>query len=316
MTSKAKNYRGITEAQRLRDGAFISMVREKYVTPLVAELEQAIAGYSDMEPYGRFMALMELNEEHAPCGESLLLDFGYVGRGTDERGNLCADASLTSRGLVFSGTRFNYSCEMRNGVPVYSETFRQLFPVGSKGDIRPILDSDAYGSLPLAFRVALVALYVRRNVFATNRDACLFAAGIRKTIELRRYFVDGVKTEDGELLGWNVMIRDARPENAFLISLGKMLRESAKAYAEAGNIAEYENANSRTRRDSTETLIAFIEVSLPARGIHVGRGGNASWKKAFALFEEEHPGMYKNPKAFENSYHNAKRQERLNREGR
>ena len=308
-------YDELTEAQRLRDEAFINAVRKKYVAPLVAELDAAVDGYSKMIPYDRFLALMRLNEEHAPNGESLLLEFGYVGGGVDENGVPYADASLTTRGLVFSGIQLNYHCEMRNGVPVYSKAICCPHPIGTDGDILSILDGYAYDNLPLAFRVALIALYVRQNVFTTNANACCFAAGIRNDVELRRFFVDRIRTESGELLGWDVMLRDARPENDLMKSLGRMMRESANRNIETQRIAESEKAKSRKRRDTTETLIAFIDEVLPSRGMRVGRVG-ISWKKAFQYFEEIHPGMYKNPKSFENAYHNAKRQERLNREGR
>ena len=315
MEKNLDDYDELTEAQRLKDEAFIDVARRKYVTPLVGELEKAIEGYSKMDAYDRFLALMRLNEKHAPKGESLLLEFGYVGGGVDENGVHYADAKLETRGLVFSGIQLGYRCEMQSGVPVYSKAINLKRPFGTDEDISSILNGGVYSSLPLAFRVALVALYVLQNVFTTNADACRFAAGIKNNVELRRFFVDRIRTEDGELLGWDVLLRDARPENDLMKSLGKMMRDSAKSNVETQRIAEYEDAKSRKRRDTTETLIAFIEVVLPSRGMHVGRGG-ISWKKAFGYFDVEHPGMYKNPKSFENAYHNAKRQERLNREGR
>ena len=44
--------------------------------------------------------------------------------------------------------------------------------------------------------------------------------------------------------------------------------------------------------------------------MHVGRTGSGehvSWKRAYEMFDEMHPGLYKDFRSFSNSYHNAKR---------
>ena len=309
----------MTESQRMRDAAFLGRMWRRYVVPLAQELEEAVPGYGAMGAYEKFVALMRLNEEHAPDGTPLPLDLAVVEGGIDEDGRHVAYANGRASGLVFSGRSDQYEMEDRNGVAVYSARIAGGRPIGidrgGKVDAASLDDS----TLPLPFRVALLALYVRQNVFVTTADSCRFAAGIVRNPELRRWFIDGIESDQRQLFGWTVHIRDTTPTNELVIYLAQQMRRSAeraerahRLYSGARSVAELDQGakRRRTRQQSTELLVWFIDEYLPSQGMHVGRTGSGehvSWKRAYEMFDEMHPGLYKDFRSFSNSYHNAKR---------
>ena len=302
-----------TEAQSLRDDAFLSATRERFVEPLVSELRAAIPNYEHLGWYERFGALMQMNEEHAPKGAALLLDFGTVASGVTEDGVEVAYANKPARGLVFSGTSSGYGIEERDGLKIYTPLLAEdglgVGPFTFRVDETILSDT----ALPLPFRVAALALYVRQNTFSTLADSCRFAAGQVQLENSRRWYLDPIVSGLGELFGWRVLVRDITPTNPLAQHIAGVMRDAAATQRYTRPIADLtpRKERRRTRRQSTEAIVWFVDVYLQENGMHVlrsGEGRKISWKRAYDMFREMFPDMYTHGhKSFSNSYHNAKR---------
>ena len=91
-----KDFDSLTPAQMSRDSMLVEKVREEYIVPLLDELEKAIPSYSAMDEWERFVALMKLNEDVAPVGDFLMLDFGHRS-GSRRSPSTCARTSSSRR---------------------------------------------------------------------------------------------------------------------------------------------------------------------------------------------------------------------------
>ena len=126
------------------------------------------------------------------------------------------------------------------------------------------------------------------------------------------------------------MLRDTRPKNEMALHLARALRQKAADdtawlgvdvktfYSVVPLYAEYEpgKKQTRSRHETTESLVDFIERYLPAHGYHVGRAGEGkrlSWEQAMEIFKEQYPKLahkYNSVKSFADSYRNARKARR------
>lgn len=318
-----KRFDKLTEPQALRDEAFVSNVRREYVEPLLTELCNAVSGYEGMDDLGKFNALMRLNEEHAPKGTHLMLDFGSFPKIYITEGGAFEEACAA----VYSGDVALYNCGEVNGTKRYVPLIENS-RVGVNGRgagvgyliSRDGLPSPLYESLPLPFRVALIALYLRENVIVNYAESCRFAAGALQELTCRRVLLGTHGSGHLARFGWQLNIRDNTPENQMFVEIARSLRsrtaqEEAFFGGKSPFLAEHkqDEPRRRARNTSTELLIDFIERELPSRGLYVGRKGSGrriTWEQAYFMFDELHPNRYASKKSFADSYSNAKKKER------
>ena len=321
-----KGFDQVTDAQRVRDAEYIEVIRRELVAPLLEDLEAAIPNYKAMGEAERFVELMKLNEPHALEGFYLPLDFGSI------------DGFGQARGAVFSGCTNLHAYHEKGGAKIYQPLFED-YPVGTSGSLISdigflISPPDGFGEglgkvyteLPLPYRIAVVALCIKQNVVVSPVKACRFAAGWDETLEPRRWVAHSVQGSTFQRFGWLIAIRDTTPSNDFCKHLGGTLRSIVSRQTESfpgwidkdGEhfpLYSADKTNKRTRRDSTKALMDYFDRYLPEHGLYVGRSGNGeriSWKRAYKLFNDLHPNIYKSDKSFRNAYFNARKA----REGR
>lgn len=310
-----------TDAQRMRDEAFLRSTRAEYGSPLADELERLSPGYKDADWYGKFTSLMRLNEEYAPKGASLLLDFGTVAWSKGEDGRLVLHNDRKACGLVFCGDSRLYSVEERDGVRLYSpKAYDGGFgntPNQTAPDLSSLL---ADKSIPPHFRVALLALYTRQNIPMDVSASCRFAAGCHLELVERRWWADSIVSGD-RIVGWSLVIRDETPPDVLLKHIGSLIRETDVSQSHRVR-TKFPRAGikRRTYHDSTKNLVTFVNEYLPSKGMYVlrsdaGKGESITWKRAYALFDERYPGTYSSPQSMSNAYYNAVKARR-EREGR
>ena len=324
-----ERYDELTEPQQVRDSAIVEQIRAAYIEPLLAEINEAIPDYANLDDWGKFLALMRLNEEVALKGDCLMLDFGW-----------CSNDGR-AYAAVYSGDTRPCICNEFEGVKVYTPLYRDsVMGTGEQGHLHNIgyllnspnmrkeysplhdfYDESVYHGLPLPFRVALLALYLRQNVLVRHMDACRYVAGMDSQIDCKRFMIEEARSERFQNYGWILRIRDTMPSNDMMKALARVMRWSTKSNAELlgptnvdGSLlyAEYEpnKRQRRTHNKSTELLIDFVEREIPSRGFHVGRKGSGeplSWDKAYLMFNELHPDIYSSTKSFRDSYYNAKK---------
>lgn len=319
----------ITEAQALRDRAFIRNVRRDYIDSLMQELNELIPGYDEMSERDKFAALMKENEKVPDTGYNLVLDFGIdVELMAQNRERV----SFPARSLVFSGRREQAYVDAQDFVMHYPTlaTSKYGIPNGASFTNAGLLWIDKEErALPPVFRVALIAQYIRENILVSLVDACRFAAGWVDEIEPRRIQVERVVSDQSQVFGWSITIRDTMPSNEMMRDLARVLRalaawdveENGEFTLELGTNQPTElplfdgyEPSKRTPRATTNMLVSFIEDYLPREGLRVRRDSDKSlkkitWKQAYDMFDEMHPGIYMDAKSFETSYNNY----RLNR---
>ena len=319
-----KDFDSLTSAQMSRDSMFVDSVREALINPLLEELEGAIPGYKCMDEWDRFIALMKLNEDVAPVGDFLMLDFGH----NNEKSNM--------RGAVFTGEMPMILMTKLDGTEVYIPYFQNAQNTPDANILTKMLGAvlvdpdEDYEPFPLPFRVAAIALYLRQNVIVSEVESCRFAAGLTDMPKLSRWIAQPLESRSMQRYGWSLMLRDTRPENEMALHIARALRqkaaddtawlgEDAKTfYGVVSLYAEYESGKkqTRSRHETTESLVDFIERFLPAHGYHVGRTGEGerlSWEQAMEMFKEQYPKLankYNSVKSFADSYRNARKARR------
>ena len=319
-----KDFDSLTPAQMSRDSMFVDNIREELVNPLLDELEEAIPGYGAMGDWDRFIALMKLNEDVAPVGDFLMLDFGYH----PDRGSM--------RGAVFTGGMPMVLMKVVDGAEVYIPYFQSALNTSDTYLINRTLgaalveDEEGSDPFPLPFRIAAVALYLRQCIAISEIESCRFAAGIVDNPKLTRWMAKPLEEVGGQRYGWTLTLRDTRPENEMALHIARALRQrtvedaayygkDVKAlYGVVSLYAEYEpgKGQTRSRHETTESLVHFIERFLPAHGYHVGRSGDGeriSWEQAMEMFKEQYPRLahkYNSVKSFADSYRNARKARR------
>lgn len=323
MSKSDKDFDSLTDSQRARDAALVEHIRGVFIVPLIAELESAIPGYSDMDKADRFAELMKLNEVNAPNGAYLMLDFGRLNY---ERLVSAVYSGDSSSHVVYT--------QHKGGFKTYEPLFRESFggvPGAIITDIEYLLEPpdghdvgfrDAYEHFPLPFKIAVIAQYIRQNVVTTAQNACLFAAGCIDSLETSRFLLRAMEGTSFQRFGWSITLRDTMPENEMGIFLAQSMRRAAIAESKrfpgwpVGDgealmpLYANDKGQTRTRHQSTQLLEDFFTRYLPQNGLYVGRSGKGeriSMKRAHAIFNEKHPGLYKSPTSFANSYYNAKK---------
>ena len=263
-----------TEAQLVKDEAFVEATRAAFVAPLVEELAAAVDGFEGMSLQDRFVAVLALNEPHVGVGDSLMLDVlpVYAGR---ELGN--PRRAMASDGVVVERYVPRFSSDMSAAL---------LAPAGM-GDVGAFLqqERDLYDELPVSYRAALLALYVRKSLLVEPHEATAFVLGCCDPTP-RRFMAAHVRDGAGEVAGWLVRVRDNRPPQLFAIDLANRLRnahDEVEALTwevdEAFGVRPYESLVNR-RSSPAKTALAYAYVdALLASGVKVGRGGDLTWEQ-------------------------------------
>lgn len=316
-----KDFDSLTQAQVSRDYMFVDNVREELINPLLDELEEAIPGYKSMDEWERFIALMKLNEDAAPVGDFLMLDFGRYA----DKGNM--------RGAAFTGGIPMILMTKQDGAEVYIPYFQNALNTTDAYLLSRTLGAvlvepgEDYEPFPLPFRIAAIALYLRQNVLISEIESCRFAAGLTDVPKLSRWIAQPLEAISRQRYGWSLVLRDTRPENEMALHVARALRQKAAdetawlgedaktLYGVVPLYAEYEpgKKQTRSRHETTESLVDFIERFLPAHGYHVGRAGDGeklTWEQAMEMFKEQYPKLahkYNSVKSFSDSYRNARK---------
>lgn len=322
--AEEKDFSVLTEAQAERDYSLVEGIRKLYVLPLLDELEAAIPSYCSLSEWDKYAALMKMNNELVEeckkaghCfGDSLPLDFGGAMYGTMYAGRSAAIPQGHPKTAVRYIAGFSSSIEDRCGYNFTDTCF---------------LDGASYYLAPLPFKIAAVALHIQQSILIPHVEACRFAAGIDSQTNPRRIMITGIKSDLGQVIAWDIRIRDTHPENRMLEDIARLLRnyveeDTAKTinagrysitpyaeFAPAGHADHVKEA--RTRDGRTDALYNFVKFELPTMGYHAP--GQApenntdlegiSWKRAQRLFEEVHPlfEKYKDSIAFQKSFRQA-----------
>lgn len=304
----------LTEPQQVRDSAIVEQIRAAYIEPLLTEINEAIPDYANLDDWGKFLALMRLNEEVALKGDCLMLDFGW-----------CSNEGR-AYGAVYSGDTRPHAYQEYEGTKVYTPFYLDSdMGIGSSALLNnvgylldpEVDDGSVYSRLPLPFKVAVLALYLRQNVLVTLMDSCRLAAGMTTEISCKRWLLGRAQSEKLQNYGWILRIRDTMPSNEMVKALAHLMRWNRRTAIELfgpthadGTLLYADEKQKRSPNKSTELLIDFVERDIPSRGLHVGRKGSGeplSWDKAYLMFNELHPDIYSSTKSFRDSYYNAKK---------
>jgi len=328
-----KDYSELTDAQKERDLSIIEGIRKLHVKPLADEIRAAVPEWDGLNEWERYLALMRLNDEvlhrcreaKNSFGDSLSIDFG----------NYEENPRLGMYGAVYSGM----STFVVNGSG--DTVIRHIAGFSQRGIDRSALDfmntlflNNDFERLPLPFKIAAVALHIQQSVLISHVDACRFAAGFDEEPNLRRVMISSIEADLGQVIGWNISIRDTYPDRDMLKEIAGLLRNYVSDATSNGReyidlrylqFAEYDPNIKQTRdlNDDTNTLYDFVTYELPSMGCYPGRmkpsGGrkltHITWNDAFAIFEQRYPrlqGRYIDGDSFKHSYQQA----RKNREGR
>lgn len=307
-----------TSDQMLRDKAVISFFRETYVDPLQSDLDTLVPGYKTMSDVDKLVALLRLNEEHAPNGSWLLVDFGSLLPYWDTECAFYAGIPLVSDYQEEpDGPRmFKPRYTFKEGLGSYRSLL--IISDGKVGTALIQPDIIFTEDLPITFKLAVIAHTLMANAFVDLRQACRFVAGIGDDEPTPfRIRAREVETRTGQHFGWSIDIRDTYPSNKLMIDIAKLLRncndsgDSTLPSMIATNVgvqprhAEHEQllpgqhnskgkslSHKRGPRESTRTLLEFVDGYLPSLGYHVWRTGDGekiSWDDAFRMFCEKYP---------------------------
>ncbi len=309
-----KDFSSLSESQKMRDNSILDEIHSEYVAPLIDELCSLIPNYSSMDDRSKFVQLLLLNEEFALNGDWLQVDFGYM---SDMNRAIAA---------FYSGEQSHYYQEW-DGVKAYIPYYVSADEIGVPlNPLMPFWASipnytdegrKSFDALPICFRIAVIARTIQQNLLVTLRDACRYAAGFDTELTLKRFRVRAYESSEMQRFGWCVDIRDTSPENELMLKIAGDIRlevksHEGKQYSCSPLYTETDKPRKRrrTRHESTEKLIAFVDIVLPGRGYYVGRKGKGerlSWDSAYSMFCEEFPGIYNSVKSFRDSYYNAKK---------
>lgn len=311
-----KDYKHLTESQKQRDLSFLQDVTERYLNPLLVELNEAIPSYSELSEWERFMALMRINQEYFENGNALCLDFGY-----------CEERQIQMRGWVFPHTNLLTPIDYGDGVTVFDPWFQES-QVGTiermvfSGNVQVVLERrpDMYNALPLPYKIAVMALHIRQNVITTRIASCRCAACWDNSLTVYRQLATQIIGANQQRFGWSVFIRDTMPENNMGIDIAKTLKALAEAdislndaYIEtkSGDVPTYaehepDKKQRRANRQTTNNLKDFFTRYLPSQNLYVGRSGEGtriSQSEAFELFDAMYPNQYCDYDSFFKSYY-------------
>lgn len=314
-----------TESQAERDESLIKHVRETLVMPLLEEIGQRIPSYMEMSELERFKALMRINSEYAYMGPSLPLRLGWA-----------ADFG-TMKSAVFSNKNELYLYKDIGGAVVYEPLIVDSEAGNDElySNAAYLLDYEAadensfvntvYKTLPIPFKIALVALYVRQHVITTYEESCRFAAGWSDAPRFARIMYKSIGAAAEQRFGWHVFFRDAMPQNAMGEEVARVLRQRAavdtKSFPgwidEGGQLIPLFDGydptakQKRDSRESTKLLKDFFTRILPSRGYYVGRSGVGTRlmiDDAYKQFDTLHPGLYTSKESFANAYYRARKE--------
>lgn len=324
-----------TEAQRIQDGDFLETVKHDLRPGLLDELCNLYEGFSDMTAAKRVNRLVDANIPNHGKGDCLPIEYSnirfyaYAGvelkdwadccitpTGTwsysDKQGRTIPDAIQTRVRMPLIDERvaentydadtscFEHSVNHSDlRMYLYGETSDYSWgnkePTGGKQLMWENIPK--YAEMPIAYRVALVCLYVSRHVVALPSDITAFVLGATESLETQRFIYQPTTDRDGFDNGWVLRIRDVRPSQSFVLQIASYLcgvvaeeerrkSEFAKRMSEEDPHADEHYSLSsqfepkpkrkaRAANEETETIIAYID-SLRARGTTIGRGG-LSW---------------------------------------
>lgn len=310
-----KDFDTLDEAQAARDLDFAEHVKRDILPGLFLDLEHAIPGYFDLPDWEKFCGLMRTNEKHAHKGNALLLDFDETSDGAP------------MRGLVFPGKNLTYSATKDCGESKVTVFTPAVWTGGYGVEGNPITNSidyfysnmqKDYKALPVPYKVAMLAAYIRQYVIVRETDACRFAAGMSDTLPLMRWDAELLKAGNGQVFGWRVAIRDTTPTN----DMAKHIARHLKNFADGAKVEPWgvlpdgkprfadQGKRPRTRRTSTLLLEDFVYRYLPEHGYRLANihpeGVKLTWEEAYIIFNDMHPGIYKDWDTFRKSYSNAK----------
>ena len=314
-----KSFSKMTDSQQMRDKAVLKEIDERFVSPLLEELNTIVDGYREMDDREKFVSLLRLNEEHAQKGDSLLVDFGSI------------DGNSTWTAFYAGESLFTYQewDDVKRYCPLHVDS--DLPGLGGRSDAL-ILNNlllyeesalERFAELPICFKLAVIARTIQQNLLVNRVDACRYAAGFDKELHLTRWRVRPLESGNTQRFGWLIEIRDTKPENELMKELARKMRSSVQADmngygyipTDEGDAPLYAEADEprkkkRTRHETTERLVYFIEDVLPSTGRYVGRSGDGrriGWEQAFAEYCESYPNDYSSEKSFRDSYYNARK---------
>lgn len=320
MGKKEKDYAVLTESQFNRDSAFLDAVAKHLISPLLADLVDAIPGYLQLSEWDRFVSLMRINQDYFQNGNALCLDFGY-----------CEEQQKEMRGWVFPHIPLFVGDVCSDSVvsfhPLFQESQAGMFDTfehsGKTIENIERLSSDfhtCFDELPLPYRIAVISLLIRQNIIMKREDSCRVAAAWDTQAKILRQHIRPLLSENMQRFGWSVLIRDTVPENNMGKDIVRRIKTWVAAdlsmhptYLDATNgetptYAEHEPDKPQTRanRQTTNNLRDFFMRYLPNEGLYVGRSGvgkRISQKEAFELFSELYPGQYCDCDSFFKTYY-------------
>ncbi len=212
-----------TPAQQLVDTRFLEEMEDSFVRPLVAELEELVPGYAEMNPTARWVAVLKLNEPLFGKGDHLDFYGMYVYAGT-QIGHMVTkrweDVTVSQYHPRFANMESGHLLSINGGEETISD-IEYFFRY----------ERNLYDGLPISYRAALIYTYIREKVIADAEETARFVLGCYLD-SLERFATGriGVRPIFGNsnlYRGWNVQIRDAKPSEKLMRELGRYIRYEA-----------------------------------------------------------------------------------------
>ena len=206
-----RNNDELTPLQRVRDEGIVDTLRSRFIAPLLDDLEKAVPGYGSMSADEKIAELRMLNAETGERGAYLLVSFVKDGLGT----------------RVYDGNPEHSGAVQQNGTPgrslafVYADNdfLRKLEEFGQRPN-----GAEELTSIPIPYRIGMVAEALRQNVLVSLASACRFAAGIDAEPELLRYDVHRNMSSEGNVFSWTITIRDTWPTDELAKHIAREIR--------------------------------------------------------------------------------------------
>ena len=320
-----------TPTQKLRDGWFIDYFTNEIRPQLLEELNDAIPGYANMGDKDKYLALLRLNEEHAPHGAWILADFGYLGDLNDD-----GDKMLRETGCAFyRGGSEAYTFTELGGVRRYIPLYKHTDTVGIDSNEAILTDymlwlnppnnaESETDKMPICFKGAFFAEMVRQNLTVSRVAACRFIFGMTDELHIERVRIRAIEDGRFQRFGWTITIRDTMPSNEMADALAAWMRAAVRREMEDGSARTYDfeggttaplfaegEPKRRRGQERTNTLLYFIDKYLPSKGYHLAgkrkEPGYLSWEDAWEMFGEMYPKFaYSWVDTFKSSYTQAK----------
>lgn len=332
-----------TDAQLIKDEAFIRSVRDDLRVSLLEDLQSCFSGFADMHISNKLECLVNDNLNHLGKGDSLPIEYGPLIFNAYS-GDLLTPTSDTA---WFSKGNREYN-EVEWPRPFFpnklsDKTFTErdnwFFTEPHDSDLKQYLhDPDFHNlhpewglppfqTLPIVFKVALLCRYINEHIISTPSEITAFVLGEIDTVKTFRYIFEPTEDASGIVNGWVIRIHDVRPSQDF----GKHVAERIKDFVEEieNDVKRYNSSidnvehpeleiklpqqfepknkpRKRSTPDETLTVIAFID-DLIAKGHIIGRGGDMSWDEAAAKLAEYTNGtVTRTGKNLRNSYNTFK----------